>query len=384
MMKRKLFVGMIVFLSCFSLLNGSFFKNKVYAEQFELSAKNVFVCDSNSQTVIYSKNENERRPIASMTKTMLLLLTFEQINQNKLNLNEEVTISENASGMGGSQVFLQANKKYKVEDLIKSIIIASANDASVAIAERLFGSEDHAVQMMNNKAKELNLNNTLFSNCTGLTKPTQYSSAKDVAIMLCELLKHELYYKYSGIFLDELTHPDGQKTTLTNTNKLVRFYEGCDGGKTGFTNEAGYCLAATAKRGNMRIISVIINEPDSKTRFAECSQLFNYAFNNFSSKMVLNKDNIYEVKAHVEKGKEEYVEIAPKDNFFVFGERNKDQKITLDFIPNKVCAPVYKGDPIGKFIIYKEGVSIGEVPAIAVTDVLKITVFDIIKSITAA
>ena len=202
--------------------------------------------------------------------------------------------------------------------------------------------------------------------------------------MLCELLKHELYYKYSGIFLDELTHPDGQKTTLTNTNKLVRFYEGCDGGKTGFTNEAGYCLAATAKRGNMRIISVIINEPDSKTRFAECSQLFNYAFNNFSSKMVLNKDNIYEVKAHVEKGKEEYVEIAPKDNFFVFGERNKDQKITLDFIPNKVCAPVYKGDPIGKFIIYKEGVSIGEVPAIAVTDVLKITVFDIIKSITAA
>lgn len=384
MMKRKLFVGMIVFLSCFSLLNGSFFKNKVYAEQFELSAKNVFVCDSNSQTVIYSKNENERRPIASMTKIMLLLLTFEQINQNKLNLNEEVTISENASGMGGSQVFLQANKKYKVEDLIKSIIIASANDASVAIAERLFGSEDHAVQMMNNKAKELNLNNTLFSNCTGLTKPTQYSSAKDVAIMLCELLKHELYYKYSGIFLDELTHPDGQKTTLTNTNKLVRFYEGCDGGKTGFTNEAGYCLAATAKRGNMRIISVIINEPDSKTRFAECSQLFNYAFNNFSSKMVLNKDNIYEVKAHVEKGKEEYVEIAPKDNFFVFGERNKDQKITLDFIPNKVCAPVYKGDPIGKFIIYKEGVSIGEVTAIAVTDVLKITVFDIIKSITAA
>ena len=160
MMKRKLFVGMIVFLSCFSLLNGSFFKNKVYAEQFELSAKNVFVCDSNSQTVIYSKNENERRPIASMTKIMLLLLTFEQINQNKLNLNEEVTISENASGMGGSQVFLQANKKYKVEDLIKSIIIASANDASVAIAERLFGSEDHAVQMMNNKAKELNLNNT--------------------------------------------------------------------------------------------------------------------------------------------------------------------------------------------------------------------------------
>lgn len=384
MMKRKLFVGMIVFLSCFSLLNGSFFKNKVYAEQFELSAKNVFVCDSNSQTVIYSKNENERRPIASMTKIMLLLLTFEQINQNKLNLNEEVTISENASGMGGSQVFLQANKKYKVEDLIKSIIIASANDASVAIAERLFGSEDHAVQMMNNKAKELNLNNTLFSNCTGLTKPTQYSSAKDVAIMLCELLKHEIYYKYSSIFLDELTHPDGQKTTLTNTNKLVRFYEGCDGGKTGFTNEAGYCLAATAKRGNMRIISVIINEPDSKTRFAECSQLFNYAFNNFSSKMVLNKDNIYEVKAHVEKGKEEYVEIAPKNNFFVFGERNKDQKITLDFIPNKVCAPVYKGDQIGKFIIYKEGVSIGEVPAIAVTDVLKITVFDIIKSITAA
>ena len=384
MMKRKLFVGMIVFLSCFSLLNGSFFKNKVYAEQFELSAKNVFVCDSNSQTVIYSKNENERRPIASMTKIMLLLLTFEQINQNKLNLNEEVTISENASGMGGSQVFLQANKKYKVEDLIKSIIIASANDASVAIAERLFGSEDHAVQMMNNKAKQLNLNNTLFSNCTGLTKPTQNSSAKDVAIMLCELLKHELYYKYSGIFLDELTHPDGQKTTLTNTNKLVRFYEGCDGGKTGFTNEAGYCLAATAKRGNMRIISVIINEPDSKTRFAECSQLFNYAFNNFSSKMVLNKDNIYEVKAHVEKGKEEYVEIAKKDNFFVFGERNKDQKITLDFIPNKVCAPVYKGDPIGKFIIYKEGVSIGEVTAIAVTDVLKITVFDIIKSITAA
>ena len=383
-MKRKILIVIVILVLSFSFFSTNFSTNKVYAQQFGLNAKNVFVCDSDSQTVIYSKNENERRPIASMTKIMLLILAFEQINQGNLKLDEEVTISENASGMGGSQVFLQANKNYKVEDLIKSIIIASANDASVAIAERLYGSEDNAVQIMNNKAKELNLNNTLFSNCTGLTKPTQYSSAKDVAIMLRELIKYDLYYKYSNIFLDYLTHPDGQKTTLTNTNKLVRFYEGCDGGKTGFTNEAGYCLAATAKRGNMRIITVIINEPDSKTRFAECSQMFNYAFNNFSSKLVLSKDTVYDVKAHVEKGKEEYVEITAKNDFFIFGEKNKDHKITLDFLPNQVCAPVYKGNVVGKFVVYKEGIKVGEVPAVAVKDVLKLTVFDIAKSISLA
>ena len=376
---KKILVFLTILCTIFSIVFIE--RTTVFASDIEVSAPNVYLCDINGENVIYSKAENERRPIASMTKIMLLLLSFEANSEGNLDFEKQITVSSNASAMGGSQVFLQANKNYYVKDLIKSIIIASANDASVAIAETLYGSEEVAVAKMNEKAKSLGMNNTLFSNCTGLPKPTQFSSAKDVAIMLTNLLKYDKYYEFSKIFLDELVHPDGQKTVLTNTNKLVRFYEGCDGGKTGYTSEAGFCLAATAKRDGMRIIGVIINEKDSKTRFADCSKLFNYAFANYSSKNVLSKGEVYELKAKVEKGEENYVEIVPESDFSVVGKKNVNENITVDFEPLKIIAPVKKGDYIGKFTIYKNNVKIAEVKALANQEVNKESIFDVMKNI---
>ena len=354
----------------------------VKAHELELiTAPIAYTCDESGKLVIFAKNENERRPIASMTKIMLLLLAFEENAKGNLNFEEEIIVSQQASSMGGSQVFLQANEKYKVSNLIKSIIIASANDASVAIAEQLYGSEENAVTKMNERAKELNLTNTLFANCTGLPKATQFSSAKDVAIMFSQLIKHTKYYEFSKIYLDELVHPDGQRTTLTNTNKLIRFYDGCDGGKTGFTNEAGFCLVATAKRAGMRIISVIINEKDSKTRFQDCSKLFDYSFENFVSKTVLDQTKPYEVKAKVAHGKNEFVEVVAQKDFSIIGKRNSKDQIEIELISNNLKAPVKKGEVIGIFKVYNNGVLVGQINALANETVLRESILDIVKKI---
>ncbi|HBJ97833.1 MAG TPA: D-alanyl-D-alanine carboxypeptidase, partial [Clostridiales bacterium] len=247
-----------------------------------VKCKSAIIMDYHSGSIIYAKNENARLPIASMTKLMALLLTFENVDNNNLSLDEKITVSKTASGMGGSEVFLEAGGEYLCSDLVKSVIVASANDATVALCERLYGSEENAVEEMNKRAKELNLSDTLYSNSTGLTKPTQYSSAKDVANLLKELCTHKQYFNYSKIWMDEIKHPSGNVTEISNTNKLVRFYEGCDGGKTGFTGEAGFCLSATAKRGAMRLISVVIGGENSKERFNGVRTMFNYAFSNYS------------------------------------------------------------------------------------------------------
>lgn len=353
--------------------------------EINTSAQSAYVCDYNSGTKIYSKNENDRKPIASMTKIMLLLLAFEKNANGQFDFKEKITISERASSMGGSQVFLQANKDYTAEDLIKSIIVASANDASVAIAERLFGSEENAVIKMNEKCKNLKLVNTLFSNCTGLPKPTQYSSAKDVSVMLSELIKYEKYFEFSKVYLDEIVHPDGKKTALTNTNKLVRFYSGCDGGKTGFTNESGYCLAATAKRGNLRIISVLINEPNSKTRFADCSSIFNYAFANYEAKQVLSKTQMSDIKAKVNCGKQDKIDVFPERDFYIFARKNQKQNLKIDLKLDKesFIAPLKFGYKLGVYSVYKDGILVGEVNAISKTSVEKANVIDIVKEIAA-
>ena len=283
--------------------------------------------------------------------------------------------------MGGSQVFLDANKPYKASELIKSIIVASANDASVAMAERLYGSESACVDEMNARAKEWGLDDTLFSNCTGLPKPTQYSCAKDVAKMLSEVVKHDEYFEYSKIWTDEIDH-GGRKTEITNTNKLVRFYEGCDGGKTGYTAESGFCLAGTAKRGNMRLIAVVIKGESSKSRFADVSSAFNYGFDNYSSKAALDDEKELSVTAKVEKGIKKDVKIIPENDVYVFSKKNEKQDIVIDFEPyNKIKAPIKKGDKVGCLIVYKNGVETGRTNALAAETVNKKTYFDYVRDV---
>ncbi len=344
-------------------------------------AKSAYLIEPCSGEVIFSKNENQRLTIASMTKIMLLNLVFDAIERGELSLDELITVSEKASGMGGSQVFLQANKQYKASDLIKSVIIASANDASVCLSERLFGEEAVCVDKMNDIKNEWGMENTLFSNVTGLPHPTQYSCAKDVAIMLSKLINHKLYFDYAGIYLDELIHPDGQKTTLTNTNKLVRFYNGCDGGKTGYTNEAKFCLGATATKNNVRVIAVVIGEENSKTRFKEVSEMFDYAFNNYNSHLVLQKDNVV-CKINLNNSKTESLNVGVSENFYWSLPKGDKAKFSYEFISNNLTAPISKGDKVGEFVIYKNGVEIKKISAVALENAYKATFIDqIIKII---
>lgn len=353
------------------------------ADTLELKSKAAYVADYRSGEVIYSKNEDERLPIASMTKIMLLNMCFDKLDEGEFTLNDDITVSKTASGMGGSQVFLESDKRYKASELLKSIIVASANDASVAMAERLYGSESACVDEMNSKAKEWGLNNTLFSNCTGLPKPTQYSSAKDVSVMLSRLIAHKEYFNYSKIWTDEIDHGD-RKTEITNTNKLVRFYEGCDGGKTGYTAESGFCLAGTAQRGNMRLIAVVIKGENSKSRFADVSSAFNYGFEHYTCKSALDSSKELAITVKVEKGVKKNVTMRPETDIYVFAEKNKKGDVSIDFNPaEKIKAPIKAGDKVGELIVYRDGVEIGRTNAISAENISRKTYFDYIRDVAS-
>ncbi len=374
-MKKKLLLSVLVFVVlAFSLFNF----NNVKASNSNIKAS--FLIDYNSKTVISSYNENARLPIASMTKIMLLNLIYKNEKQGNLDFEEEITISENASSMGGSQVFLVAGENYKVKDLVKSIVVASANDSSVALAERLYGSEEECVKAMNEEAEALGLTNTCFQNCTGLPKPMHYSSAKDIGTIFCNLISYDKYFESSKIWLDYIEHKEN-KTEMANTNKLIRYYEGCDGGKTGFTNEAGFCLTATAKRGNMRLVATVIGADTSKTRFKRISDMFNEGFNNYSNKCVIDSSVPFENKLKILKGKKEEIEIISKENFYIFSKKNQKQNLEIvnEFLDVK--APIKKGDKVGTSIIYKDGVEVGRVEIISNENVESKKFIDYIQDI---
>ncbi len=346
------------------------------------TAKSAYITNEDGKVEVYSKNPSQRLAIASMTKIMLLNLVFEAVDNGELSLDEEITVSERASSMGGSQVFLQANKNYKASDLVKSVIVASANDASVALAERLYGSEESCVEKMNSIAKEWNLSDTLFSNCTGLPKPTQYSSAKDVAVMLSKLISHDEYFKYSNIWLDELTHPDGQKTVLTNTNKLVKFYSGCDGGKTGFTSESLYCLACTAKRDGTRIIAVVIGEPSSKERFSDVSSMLDYTFANFSNSKIVDSSAILSDDVKISGGKEKTISVRAKKDFNAFTKKGEKVNYTYEIKQfDNLRAPIKEGQTVGEVVVYNGGVEVKKIDLVSTKTVAKRNLFDTIKDI---
>ena len=344
-------------------------------------AKSAYLMDFGTQTAIYAQNEREHLPIASMCKIMTLLLSFEALEEGILNMEEEVSVSERAASMGGSQVFLEANAKYPVRELIKSIVVCSANDSCVAMAEKIAGSEELFVERMNEKAKELGATDTLFSNCTGLPKDPQYSCAKDVAIMLKSLLKHEQYFDFGRVWMDKFMHPKGRFTEISNTNKLVRFYEGCDGGKTGFTNEAGFCLAATAKRGDMRIISVVIGEETSANRFEDVRTMFDYAFANYTVATIVDASKPLVGLAAVNGGKADEVSIYAERCAYAFTKKGEKPNITIDKRLNKLKAPILKGEAIGELVVYQDGVERERMRLLAGEDVKSATIMDRLKKI---
>ncbi len=348
----------------------------VNAQGLQIRAKSALLMDYSTKTVVYQQNELAHLPIASMCKIMTLLLSFEGIEKGALSMDEMICISRRAASMGGSQVFLEANAKYPVRELIKSIVVCSANDSCVAMAERIAGSEELFVEKMNEKAKQLGANDTLFANCTGLPKEPQYSCARDVALMLKALLKHEEYFEFGKVWLDKFQHPKGRYTEITNTNKLVRFYDGCDGGKTGFTNEAGFCLAATAKRGEMRVISVVIGEENSANRFEDVRTMFDYAFANYAVTPVYEGGKPLDTQAEVQGGKKEKVAVYPERSAYAFAKKGEKANVTAEIRLNKVKAPVEKDGQVGELILFKEGVETERIPLRCVEEVKKANLAD--------
>jgi D-alanyl-D-alanine carboxypeptidase (penicillin-binding protein 5/6) len=290
-----------------------------------------------------------------MTKIMSMLLFMEAIESGNMSWDEKVKVSANASGMGGSQILLETDEVMTVEDLFKGIAIGSANDATVALAERVAGTEGHFVDMMNEKAKALGLKNTNFKNPHGLDEANHYSTAYDMAMIAKELVKHEDVLKFSSIYETYLRADTDRKFWLVNTNKLVRFYQGVDGLKTGHTEEAGYCLTATAKKKDMRLIAVVFGEPDSTKRNNEVSSILDYGFNVYDLEKVLSTEsNLGKVK--VIKGKKKEVSIMPMEDVNILYQRSTGKKnVTYEVVVEKINAPVKKGDKVGKINIIENG-----------------------------
>jgi D-alanyl-D-alanine carboxypeptidase (penicillin-binding protein 5/6) len=282
--------------------------------------------------------------------------------------------------MGGSQVYLEAGEKYTAEKLIESVIVCSANDSCVALAEYVAGSDTAFTDKMNKKAKELGCNDTLFANCTGLPKEPQYSCAYDVAQMFRELIGHEKFFEYSTLRTDNFLHPTGRETLITNTNKLVRRYEGCDGGKTGFTNQAGFCLAATARRGDTRVISVCIGSATGEERFQSVSSLFDYAFANYESREILPKEVLAE-KLPIEGGKQKQAEVVPQEavKYFAPVETEGNVRAEIRFYPVK--APVEAGQIVGEIVVFKDGAEYSRVLLVCNETVERATYGDFLREI---
>jgi len=352
----------------------------VYAEEnlnLAENATSAILLEASTGEIIWQKNANEKRPPASMTKMMSLLLIMEALDNGNITMQDEVTASVNASSMGGSQIFLKAGEKMIVEDLLKGIAIASGNDATVAMAEKIAGTEANFVSLMNKRAKELGLKNTNFKNSTGLDSENHYSTAYDMSIIAKELVKHEKILEFTGTYEEYLRKTSDSPFWLVNTNKLVRFYTGADGLKTGFTTDAGYCLTATAKKDNMRLISVVMNEPTSQIRNSETTAMLDYGFSMYSMDLILD-NNTDLGTAKVELGSDEEVIIVPTEEVKILNNNTKDKRnITYEVEINSIKAPVKVGDIVGKIKIQEDNKIINTVDVTVKNDVNKASILTI-------
>ncbi len=330
---------------------------RVHGEELNLAenAKSAIMIEATTGEILYQKNANERLAPASMTKIMSLILIMENIEKGNLKWNDIVVVSKNAASMGGSQIFLEANEMMTVEDLVKGICIASGNDATVALAEKIAGTETAFVKLMNEKAKSLGLKNTNFVNATGLDAEGHYSTANDMAVMARELVKHEKILEFSSIYEDYLRKNTSKSFWLVNTNKLVKFYSYIDGLKTGFTNNAGYCLTATGKKKDMRLISVVMGEASTDKRSTDTLAMLDYGFNMYNIDKVVDKNNSLG-KIKVNLGKEEEVDIKAMDDITILNNTQKDKRnVTYEIKTDDINAPVKVGDIIGKIEVYENG-----------------------------
>lgn len=370
-MKKILYtLFVLLFLSSF---------NFVKAEEIDLaeSAVSAIIIEPSTGEVIFEKNSHEKLHPASMTKMMSMLLIIENIEKGVISWDEMVTTSSNASSMGGSQILLETGEQMSVKDLFKGIAVASGNDAVVAMAEKIAGTEGMFVSMMNERAKQLGLTDTNFKNPHGLDAAEHYSSAYDMALIAKELVKHPEVLEYTSIYEDYLRKDTDRKIWLVNTNKLVRFYQGVDGLKTGYTKEAGYCLTATAKKGNSRFIAVVMGEPDSKTRNAEVTEMLDYAFAQYEVEEIVTKDTIVG-KVPVTLGNKTEVEIVPLEALSFLNKKGTDKRnISYELNFSSLKSSLKTGEKVGEVDIKDNDIVIKTIPVTVKENISKVNLLEL-------
>nr|WP_251035515.1 D-alanyl-D-alanine carboxypeptidase family protein [Paenibacillus sp. ISL-20] len=323
-------------------------------EELAPGARSAILLDADTGTIIYEKNSHDKLPPASITKIMTMLLTMEAIDEGQLQWTDKVRTSEYAASMGGSQIFLEPGEEMTVDEMLKGIAMASGNDASVAVAEKIAGSEEAFVKLMNEKAAELGMKDTHFVNCNGLPAENHYTSAHDIAVMSRELLKYDQITKYTGAYQDYLRKDSDKPFWLVNTNKLVRFYTGADGLKTGYTSEAKFCLSATAKRDGLRAVAVVMGASDTKTRNTEVSRMFDYAFSQYSMHSIYKPGEVLGI-VKVQKGTVPEISIQADKDYSVLvkkGVKSPDIRHEIQMDRN-LKAPVAAGQVVGKLTVYQ-------------------------------
>ena len=361
---------------CFFILLICLFIPIVHAEKIAQNAKSSIIIEQSTGQILYENNSHEKIAPASMTKIMSLLLIMESIDNGNIKWNDNVTVSENASSMGGSQILLEANEEMSVKDLVKGISIASGNDAVVAMAEYIAGSEDKFVKMMNTKAKSLGLNDTHFVNCHGLDDENHYSSAYDMAFMAKELLKHPKILEFTSIYETYLRENTDRKIWLVNTNKLVRFKKGVDGLKTGYTKTAGYCLTATMKKDDMRLIATVMGEPDASTRNKEISKMLDYGFNQYKINNVIKKNDIIK-KVNISKAKDDSVNVISMQDVNLLSKKADKNKPSYKLKIKNLTAPIKKGEIVGTLKLKNNGKLVQEIDLTVDHDIKKANIIQL-------
>ena len=376
---KKICFFIICFIMFIPFVKAETMNNEKVSDGIINDGKSAILIEASSGKILYEKNSHERFAPASMTKIMSMILIMEEIEKGKLKWDEVLTVSEYASSMGGSQIFLEPNEKMSGKYLFKAVAIGSANDATVVFAERISGTEEKFVEKMNKKAKKLGLKDTNFKNSTGLDAANHYSSAYDMAYMAKELVKYEKIFEFTTIYEDYLRQNTDNKFWLVNTNKLIKTYEGADGLKTGYTKEAGYCLTATAKKNNMRIIGTIMGSSESKSRNSNMSRLLDYGFNSYEMQTEANTGDVI-LKKKLSKAENEEIKIVPKDNLSVLIKKGEEKKsLNYEMKLDKLKLPIKKGDKIGTLILKDGNKSINQVDLTVLEDVKRASILELYK-----
>lgn len=378
-MRKRISLGFILFL--LTLHTVMPLSEAVASTEGELApeARSAILLDADTGTVLYEKNSDESLPPASVTKIMTMLLIMEALDQGKISLDDSVRISEHAASMGGSQIYLEPGETMVLRDLLKAVAVGSANDASVALAEHISGTEEAFVARMNERAAELGMKNTHFRNTNGLPADDHRTTARDIAIMSRELLKHKGITEFTRIYEDYLRKDSKNPFWLVNTNRMVKFYDGMDGLKTGFTAEAKYCLSATAQRGNFRVIAVVMGEPTPKARNREVTRMLDYAFSQYQNHVVYRKgDAITRLK--VDKGLRNQIEVRSPQQFSILIKKGeKADQYTKRVEWEKLKAPIKKGQRLGRVVMEKDGKTVSEMELRSARDIPRAGTWTLLK-----